>query len=267
MLCNGCIVMKMIFLANKNLKDINPMECGEEYCSPDFYRGPTSRQYYLLHYIFEGKGTFRTNSNKYTVTKGQIFVMHPYEVVYYYADPSNPWHYCWIGFEMSIECSVINNNSIVDIPQAEHIFNLIKNADNIDNQRELYLCGKIYELLSMLEQPKVSKRSLTLEYAKKAKQYIDINYMHPISIAQIAKDLNINRSYFSTIFRKHIGKSPQQYLLDVRLENAAELIANHNCSVSEAAISSGYPDIFNFSKMFKNKFGVSPSYYAKKRKR
>jgi AraC-like DNA-binding protein len=258
--------VRAILLANKNFKDINPMECGEEYCATNFRAGPTSRQYYLLHYVFSGKGSFFTNGNEYSVSKGQIFIMHPFELVHYKAMHNDPWHYSWIGFEMSIESPTLDNNSILDIPQAEHIFHLIKGSDQIENQRELYLCGKIFDLLSMLEQPKITKISKTDDYIKKAKQYIDINYMHPITIDQIAGNLNINRSYFSTIFRKCMGKSPQQYLLDIRMENAAELITNHNYSISDAAMSSGYSDIFNFSKMFKSKFGVSPAYYAKRRK-
>lgn len=243
------------------------MECGEEHCATNFRAGPTSRQYYLLHFVFSGRGKFFTGNNIYPVSKGQIFVMHPFEVVHYHAEPTDPWYYSWVGFEMSIEVPELDNNSILDIPQAEHLFNLMKNVDQIGAQKELYLCGKIYELLSMIDQPKVLKKSKTDDYVKKAKQFIDINYMHSITVDQIASDLNINRSYFSTIFRKHVGKSPQQYLMDVRLENAAELVSNHNYSISDAAMSSGYTDIFNFSKMFKQKFGISPAYYAKRRKK
>lgn len=258
--------MSYILLSNKNFKDINPMECGKEYCATNFHAGPTSRQYYLLHFIFSGKGTFVTKNNEYTVSKGQIFIIHPYEVVQYDTDPSDPWHYCWVGFEMSIDVPELNNCSVLDMSQAENIFYSIKNTDQMGSQKELYICGKIYELLSMLEQPKIAMKSKADEYIKKAKQYIDINYMHIITVEQIAKDLSIDRSYLSTIFRRYMGRSPQQYLIDVRLENAAELITNYGYSISDAAMSSGYSDIFNFSKMFKQKFGLSPAFYAKKRK-
>jgi AraC-like DNA-binding protein len=258
--------MRSILLSNLNLKDINPMECGEEYCANNFQAGPTSRQYFLLHFIFSGTGTFFTKDKEYTVSKGQIFIMHPFEVVHYRAEPSDPWHYCWVGFEMSIDAPVLKSSSVIDIQQAEHIFSSIRNADQVGTHKEFYICGKIYELLSMFEQVEILKKSKADEYIRKAKQYIDINYMHQITVEQIANDLNIDRSYFSTIFKKYMGKSPQQYLIDVRLENAAELISNYDCSISDAAVGSGYFDIFNFSKMFKQKFGVSPAVYAKKRK-
>lgn len=260
-------MIKFILLSNLDLKDVNPMECGEEYCATNFRAGPTSRQYYLLHYVFSGSGTFKTNNEEHIVSKGQIFVIHPFEVVQYRADPADPWHYCWVGFESSLDLPILDKCTVIDIPQVEHIFNAIKDSEQIEHHKELFICGKIYELLSVIEQPEVKTASRTDEYIKKSKQYIDINFMHDITVEEMAKNLNINRSYFSTIFRKHYGKSPQQYLIDVRLENAAELITKHGYSISDAAMSSGYKDVFNFSKMFKQKFGMSPSYYAYRREK
>ena len=64
------------------------------------------------------------------------------------------------------------------------------------------------------------------------------------------------------MFRRQMGVSPHQYLMDVRLENAAALMAEHGYSVSEAALSAGYGNVYNFSKMFKKKYGVSPRQYT-----
>ena len=251
----------MIPIVNKGFKDINPIECGEEYCATNFRAGPTSRQYYLLHFIFSGSGTFFTAKETYSVNKGEFFIMHPFETVRYHANPDDPWHYCWVGFEKSVNSPALENSSVISLPQAEHIFTAIKNCGQIDSQRELYICGKVFELLSLIEQSQ-SSNSRPGEYVKKAKQYIDINYRQELDISGIARSLNINRNYFSTIFRQQTGKSPKQYLIDIRLINAAELISNHGYNVNDAAIASGYTDVFNFSKAFKKKYGVAPKFYG-----
>ena len=76
--------------------------------------------------------------------------------------------------------------------------------------------------------------------------------------------MNLNRSYFSTLFRRKTGCSPQQYLTDYRMNKACELMTEHGCSPGEAALSTGYPDIFSFSRMFKKKFGLSPREYRQR---
>lgn len=255
-------MLRYILLQNRNLRDVNPMECGEEDCRPHYQVGPMAREYYLLHYVFSGKGVYRTGGKAYPVSKGQIFIIHPRDIVYYQADEEEPWHYCWIGFQSSVDLPGLLDRAVLDLPQAEHLFRAMKDCEQTSMDREYYLCGKIYELLALLGQTRTIRGNKTAEHMLEAKNYIDTNYIAQITVEQIADQLNINRCYFSTAFKKHIGKSPQQYLMNVRLEKAAELMAEHGYTVSAAALSVGYADIFNFSKMFKRKYGMSPTAYA-----
>ena len=86
--------------------------------------------------------------------------------------------------------------------------------------------------------------------------------MNGITVEEIAKKLNLDRTYFSTLFKRKTGVSPKQYLLDYRMSIAASLILKNDITVSVAAYSVGYSDIFTFSKMFKKHFGVSPKEYS-----
>ena len=87
--------------------------------------------------------------------------------------------------------------------------------------------------------------------------------MNNITVESIAKYVNLERTYFSVLFKKHTGISPKQYLLNYRMKIAAELLTKNSSSVSVIANSVGYTDIYNFSRMFKKHFGVAPRTYKK----
>lgn len=152
---------------------------------------------------------------------------------------------------------------VISLPQAEYIFKAIKENDLIETGREFYICSKIYELLVQVEDRKRENKEAVSIYIDKAKNYIMANYMKPITIEGLAEKLGLERSYFSNIFKKKMGKSPQAYLVEFRLTKAAELMGLYDYKPGEAATSVGYHDLFNFSKMFKKKFGISPTEYKK----
>lgn len=257
-----------IILLNQNFKELNPLLCGFEECSKGYGFGPASREYYLLHYVVRGKGSFTIKDRVYNLKKGNIFVIRPNEITYYEADKNDPWKYIWIGFQCSYESNVLRqatflNEDILYSQAAEYIFKEMLDASKINQTKELFLTSKLYELFSLLieEKKNIAEQDFPEIYVMKAESFILANYMNDITVEGISKFLGINRVYFSGIFKRAKGKSPKQYIVDVRLEKAAKLILSSNLTPSEVAKSTGYKDIFNFSKMFKKKFGVAPLYY------
>ena len=93
---------------------------------------------------------------------------------------------------------------------------------------------------------------------------MNVEYVNEITIQQVAEKVNLDRSYFSTLFKAAMGISPQAYLINLRLEKAAELITIYGESPTTAGISVGYPDLYHFSKIFKQHFGCSPRAYHEK---
>lgn len=251
---------KAIVLSDVGLQDINPIQYGDEQCSPDKGRVRTLREYYLLHYVYEGAGKVTFEDRVYEIEAGQMFIIHPYETAVYEPDPANPWHYCWVGFDTKLEIPRLKTKHRLNARYAEHIFRAINSTDEGMIGREYYIAGKIMEFLSTLVRPDSDDGQKT--FVDTAVEFIQKNYTRPVTMDGMAEQLHITQSYFTTAFRQQMGISPYQYLMDLRLARAAELIAENGYNVSEAAISVGYNSIYNFSKMFKKKYGVSPSRYA-----
>lgn len=254
-----------IMIINQHLTDINPLSCGEQHCEPGYMYGPQMREYYLLHYISSGKGTFITERGTYTLDKGQIFVIRPFEVTKYQADKDQPWHYRWVGFTSTLDLSEILGEDVLTAPECDYLFRLIMESEYMESSKEFFICAKIFEILTLISKKKHKETNKSKEYILAAKNFIEVNYQDPeLTVAQIADQINLDRCYFSTLFKKYMNKSPQAYLLDLRLSKAAELIAFRGMTVGDAATSCGYSDILNFSRMFKKKFNVPPSKFSKR---
>jgi len=92
----------------------------------------------------------------------------------------------------------------------------------------------------------------------KARQYIDLHYAEQISLDQIANALRISSFYLSHLFSRESDFSFVEYITQVRMQKAKELMAAGDLNVSEAAYAAGYQDSNYFSKVFRRYFGVSP---------
>lgn len=95
--------------------------------------------------------------------------------------------------------------------------------------------------------------------------YFENHYAEKISLDQIALNMYLSPFYISKIFKSETGDTPISYLINIRLERAMEILkAEEELSIQEVALRVGYEDAYHFSKLFKKKFGVSPSAVRKR---
>ena len=252
----GIPVAEPFLLSDQHFRDINPVDCGWERCEPSHSFGPTARMYWLLHFVVSGSGVFESGGVRHPVRGGQMFVIRPLETTIYQADEHDPWEYIWIGFTTALILPApLREQAVVQHSGLGSLFSYVLRLRTMTQGRELFLCGQVYQLLSLLSE----RQPLENDYVEQAQTYLASNYMQDVSISGLAARLGLNRSYFSTLFHQRTGLSPQQYLLRCRMEHARELLCSHAFTPGEAALAVGYPDIFAFSRMFKRYYGVSPS--------
>lgn len=244
-----------IALVNRGFGDLNPLICGWEACEPSHSFGPAIREYYLLHYAARGKGTLVTGAGSFPVRAGEAFLIRPREVTTYTADAADPWRYLWIGFDGALAARLDSlPGPVFRAPGG--LFHEMLECEALENTREEFLAGRLFALFSAL----FEGRERQSDYVRAACDYIDSNYMNPISITALSRLLGVERTYLARIFRRERHMSMQQYLIHVRLTHAAALLQD-GYRVGEAAVMTGYDDAFHFSKMFRQRYGVSPREY------
>ncbi len=109
--------------------------------------------------------------------------------------------------------------------------------------------------------PKKLTRSMML--AQNAKRLIDEKYLMPnITVSSIAESLYVNASYLRLVFKKEYDINILEYINDLRMKRAKELISSADTKLSDVAYTIGFNDAAYFSKCFKKFFGISPSEYS-----
>lgn len=95
--------------------------------------------------------------------------------------------------------------------------------------------------------------------------YLDSNYYQEISLDDLSRKFGISKFHMSREFKRYIGKSPNDYLIDRRMEKAKELLSDSNRTVGEIGELVGIPNANHFLYLFKSREGMTPSAFRKRR--
>lgn len=134
-----------------------------------------------------------------------------------------------------------------------------------------HMCTSVQEVFELLENYMGNLLRICSEQKEKkemrpiteAKRYIQQHFQEPLKLEDVSRVIGFNSTYFSTVFKKETGKSFLDYLTEVRMNKAKQLLCRGDLSVNDVAEEVGYQDLKYFSKLFKKAAGISPSDYKK----
>ncbi|ACL70738.1 response regulator transcription factor [Halothermothrix orenii] len=122
---------------------------------------------------------------------------------------------------------------------------------------ETWLTGFLVKVSQYIAQQKSEDRELVL----KVKEAVNKNLSSGLTLNQLAEEFNLSNSSLSQLFRKYTGKNFSEYLDDIRINKARELLKTTGKKVYEIADEIGFDDPYYFSSWFKKRTGVSPTTY------
>ena len=96
-------------------------------------------------------------------------------------------------------------------------------------------------------------------------EYVKANFAEKFTLNQLSKKFGLSAGYICNLFAKCHNTTLTCFVTKVRMEHAAELMKDKNCSLKNVAVECGYKDYFYFNKVFKGYYGVAPSQYAGER--
>ena len=266
-------------LSQRQLKELMLIACGVESCFPGYEYHMEDREGFHLHVILSGKGVLNVNGAETQLHFGQLFVTKPGEDTWYRADREDPRSYCWMAYDgtearhYTESAGLVNGtnwlNCRIDVTR---FYTLVQSA--LEYSSNLTLSGDLNRLACLMaflalaiesanRDSKTSPRKPEYNakvYVEYAVNYLQANY-HTAKINDVAQKIGINRSYLTSIFRQQMGISPQEYLMQYRMDKAREILLESDISIQEIALRVGYDNALTFSKIFKSYYGLSPAHY------
>lgn len=255
--------------APKELRDLSVYSAGSQQCVPNQSWGPAVRDHYLLHYVVAGKGIYTCGGRKYRPTAGEAFVIFPGDLVSYRPDAQDPWEYHWVGFVGAEAkgllrlCGFSKEQPVRRLAgtPAEDLLHIYE-ANGPSAAAEAQMIGRLWIFFAncIRENPKPAPFAAP-EYLTQALRFIRGNFAEDFSVAQLAEHVGVSRSQLYRAFESRFDQSPQAFLQQYRIREAAALLTSTDLSVEEVAASTGFRDPLYFSRVFRRIQGKSPSAY------
>ena len=133
----------------------------------------------------------------------------------------------------------------------------ILSFENYDRLKEWYL-DKLSVSCRNIMTRKEEQSSSVID---RAKHYIETRYNKDISLDDVSREVDISPYYFSKIFKEETGENFIEYVTNIRMTKAKELLQSSDLSMKEICAQVGYSDPNYFSRTFKKNVGVTPTEY------
>ncbi len=238
-------------------------------------------QSYLFFVVVSGSGKLLYANHEYRLQKDDcVFVdcSRPYT---HDTDSDNLWSLKWIHFYGNCMSSVYNkycerggqpvfrpsDEKAMETIQSIHS-KLVNVASSDDYMRDMLINQELSRLLTIImseswhpeEQEEMPKKQSNLIPIK---EYLNANYAEKITLDELSDKFYINKYYLAKSFKERYGVSVNNYLLNIRITKAKELLRFSDKSIEQIGLECGLGQAHYFSSKFKEIEGIPPSVYRK----
>ena len=250
-------------------------EAGLFYARQLFSTARTDKESYILFYTLQGAGLVEQEDNTVLVGPGQALLLNCRSPQSYCTAPGQScWHHYWVHLDgtgvAAMEKLLHMEKKLVPVQlmgtRMQELFEMIQAEMERDTVDSMVQRGMIlHEILSLWAQnilsqaESISARQVILQAAETLRKH----YQQELRLSDLLADAHMSKSYFLRLFRRYMGTTPYNYLVNFRITQAKELLVLTDHTVSEIAREVGFGDASNFSTRFSKATGQSPLQYRK----
>lgn len=250
-------------------------EAGLFYAQQRFSTARTDKDSYILFYTLCGAGLLEQDGNHVILETGQALLLNCRTAQSYCTAPGQScWHHFWVHLDgvgvAAMEPLLLPDKKLTPVQltgvRMQKLFELVLQQMEQGTVDSMVRTGfALHEMLILCAQSlfaqaeTATNRQLILQAAETLRK----NYRQELSLADLLASAHMSKSYFLRLFRRYMGTTPYNYLVNFRITQAKELLVLTDHSISEIAQEVGFGDASNFSTRFAKVTGQSPMQYRK----
>lgn len=227
-----------------------------------------------LTYVDQGSLHSVADGNDLLLEQGDMVLYGPDQWHMQYADMGVAPRYVTISFDISGgSLERLLNRKFKSPPKAAALLKQMlqeqEQMDSYSSDMILYLLSLVLlTLLRETDKPNVKlKTAHSLhnenEIIRRTQQYISAHIREKLSVPMVARNVDVSPSYLTALFHKNLQISPGEYIRRVKLQESKQMIRENTMNFTEIAAALQYSTVHHFSRQFKEKFGITPTEYAK----
>ena len=240
-------------------------------------------------FLFSGEShpmpelTYVDQGSLHSVADGQDLLLKQGDIVIY---GPNQWHmqysdidvaprFVTITFDMGGESlTPLFNRKFTAPRQAQTLLRqMLREQEQLDRFSNDMIIAQLNMLLLTLLRESAAPSTVKLqtsnaihsenEIIRKAQQYISTHIREKLSVPLVARQVDVSPSYLTALFHKNLQISPGEYIRRIKLQESKQMIRENDLNFTEIAAALQYSTVHHFSRQFKEKFGITPTEYAK----
>lgn len=232
-----------------------------------------------LHYVLEGKTTLRLGQREIPAREGNLVIVNSNELHAGYCDGTH-MRVLVIIFDMGdfyqelADRNVIFQSLVEKDEEIDRIMSAIQKEYSEQKIGYRLICkGELLHLIvhlareyaaEVLTERESDSRKRRLERLNTVLNYIQANYTRQISNRELADIIHLSEDRFNHLFKESMGIPPLQYINEIRMKKAMNLLKRKEGTVVEIADSVGFTDYNHFGRQFRRYYGCTPSEILKK---
>ncbi len=228
-----------------------------------------------LTYVDKGSIHSVADGRDILLNQGELVIYGPNQWHMQYADVDMSPSYITITFDLVGEYPAELFNRKFSIPQSavSVLQQMLREYDCTDvYSGDMLICLLQMLLLTLLREqsrPVPAKLRTTNavnsenEIIRRAQQYVSEHVREKLTVPLVARHVDVSPSYLTALFRKNLQISPGEYIRRIKLQESKQMIREDNMNFTEIAAALQYSTVHHFSRQFKDKFGITPTEYAK----